>query len=50
MKNFASVFLAIFLSALLTLTAVAQVASVAAPPTPKRPVTDEYHGVTVTDD
>jgi prolyl oligopeptidase len=50
MKNSASVLLAIFLWPLLTLTAVAQLASVAAPPAPKHPVTDEYHGVTVTDD
>ena len=35
----------------LTLTALAQAPSIPAPPaTPKRPVTDEYHGIKVTDD
>ena len=48
MKSSACISLAIFM---LTLTALAQMPSNPAPPnTPKRPVTDEYHGVTVTDD
>jgi prolyl oligopeptidase len=48
MKNSRCVFLAIFL---LTLTALAQVPSLPAPPSaPKRPIADEYHGVTVSDD
>jgi prolyl oligopeptidase len=48
MKSSACISLAIFM---LTLTALAQMPSDPAPPnTPKRPVTDEYHGVTVTDD
>jgi prolyl oligopeptidase len=48
MKNFVCISLAIFL---LTLTALAQAPSIPArPATPKRPVTDEYHGVKVTDD
>jgi prolyl oligopeptidase len=47
MKNSVCASLAI----MLTLTALAQLPSIPAPPTtPKRPVTDEYHGVTVTDD
>ena len=48
MKSFLRVTLAIFP---LTLAVLAQAPSIpAAPATPKRPVTDEYHGVTVTDD
>jgi prolyl oligopeptidase len=48
MKIFLRVSLAIVL---LTVTVVAQAPSVPAPPaTPKRPVTDEYHGVRVTED
>ncbi len=48
MKNFLRTSLAILL---LTLTAFAQAQSLPGPPaTPKRPVTDEYHGVKVTDD
>src|SRR5271163_1399768 len=48
MKDSLRISLAIFL---LTLTALAQSPSIPAPPpAPKRPVTDEYHGVKVTDD
>jgi len=52
MKDSACVSLTIFLlTVLLTMTALAQVPSIPAPPnTPKRPVTDQYHGVTVTDE
>jgi prolyl oligopeptidase len=48
MKNSLCASLAIFL---LTLTSIAQAPSIPAPPAaPKRPVTDEYHGIKVTDD
>ncbi|MGA2457357.1 MAG: prolyl oligopeptidase family serine peptidase [Terriglobales bacterium] len=52
MKDSACVSLTIFLlTMLMTMTALAQVPSIPAPPnTPKRQVTDQYHGVTVTDD
>jgi len=52
MRNSARASSVIFVLAFLfTLTALGQLPSVATPPsTPKRPVTDEYFGVTVTDD
>jgi len=51
LKNFLRASIAVFLLTRLTLFVLAQAPSIPAPPTtPKRPVTDEYHGAKVIDD